>query len=108
MGEIIYQKLVRDIIPNIIEQDGQRAVTRVLGTTEYRRELLKKLVEEATELLHSDGSIEERADVAEVLRALDKQIGYTSDEIEAARVTKAEKRGGFDQKIFLEKAITND
>jgi len=108
MGEIIYGKLVRDQIPAIIEKDNQQPVTRVLGDSEFRRALLEKLVEEAKELLESDGELGERADVAEVLKTLDGLLGYTDADIEATRVEKVQKRGGFEQKIFLEKAITND
>ena len=108
MGEIIYEKLVRDKIPQIIEQDGEQPVTRILGDAEYRRKLLEKLVEEANELLVSDGERGERADVAEVLKVLDGVLGYTSEEIEETRAKKAEERGGFEGRIFLEKAITND
>lgn len=108
MGEIIYGKLVRDNIPAIIKADNQTPITRQLDAVEFRRKLLEKLVEEATELLESDGDIEERADVAEVLKALDDVLGYTDDEIEITRTHKALKRGGFEQRIFLEKAILND
>lgn len=108
MGEINYEKLVRDKIPEIILDDGQVPVTRILGSSEYRRALLEKLVEEAKELLESDGDLGERADVAEVLGALDVVLGYSKDEVENARLKKAEERGGFEQNIFLEKVITHD
>lgn len=108
MGEIIYDKLVRDKIPAIIEEDGESPITRVLGDAEFRRRLLEKLVEEANELLVSDGELGERADIAEVLKALDPILGYTDDAIETARAEKAERRGGFEQRIFLEKAMTTD
>lgn len=108
MGKIIYQKLVRDKIPAVIKQDNQQPVVRTLDNKEFRTRLLEKLIEEAQEFLESDGAISERADIAEVLKALDAVLGYTDDSIEQARADKAEKRGGFEQKIFLEKAITND
>jgi predicted house-cleaning noncanonical NTP pyrophosphatase (MazG superfamily) len=108
MGEIMYNKLVRDLIPAIITDDNQTPVTHILNDDEFRKALLEKLVEEAKELLESDGDLGERADVAEVLRALDGVLGYSKDEIENARLKKADKRGGFEQKIFLEKAITHD
>ena len=108
MGEIVYNKLVRDLIPAIITGDNQTPVTRVLSDDEFRKALLEKLVEEAKELLESDSEIGERADIAEVLRSLDAILGYSKDEIESARANKADKRGGFEQKIFLEKAITHD
>lgn len=108
MGEIIYEKLVRDRIPEIITEDNQAPVTRTLGDTEFRRKLLEKLVEEATELLESDGDLGEIADVIEVLNALKPVLGYTDEEIETARAEKVAKRGGFEKRIFLEKATTND
>ena len=103
-----YNKLVRDKIPQIIQDDNQQPVTRILTDDEFRQRLLEKLIEEAQELLDSNGDKGERADIAEVLKALDAVLGYTDEEIESARADKAEKRGGFEQKIFLEKAITHD
>jgi predicted house-cleaning noncanonical NTP pyrophosphatase (MazG superfamily) len=108
VGEIVYNKLVRDGIPAVIKNDNQTPVIRTLDNDEYKRQLLEKLIEEATELRDSNGDLGERADIAEVLRALDDVLGYTDDEIETARAQKAAKRGGFEQKIFLEKAITHD
>ncbi len=108
MVDIVYNKLVRDLIPAIITDDNQTPVTHILNDDEFRKALLEKLVEEAKELLESEGDLGERADIAEVLQALDDVLGYSKDEIESARLKKAEKRGGFEQKIFLEKAITHD
>lgn len=108
MGEVIHNKLVRDGIPEIIKKDGQRPAIRTLSAEAYRRALLDKLVEEASELRDSDGDIGERADVAEVLRALDIVLGFKSYEVERTRAAKAEKRGGFEQRIFLESVQTDD
>lgn len=108
MKEVVHTKLVRDLIPAIVVADNATPVTRILNDDEYRLELLKKLVEEAKELLESDGDLSERADVAEVLKALDSVLGFSRDVIEKARNEKAVKRGGFEQKIFLEKVITDD
>lgn len=108
MGEVVHNKLVRDGIPGIIRADGGEPITRVLDDADYRRELLRKLVEEATELLESDGSLDERGDVEEVLRALDEHLGHDTEAIEQARADKATKRGGFMGRIFLEKVITDE
>ena len=43
----IFNKLVRDNIPNIIENNGEKAITRILSDKEYRVELYKKLLEES-------------------------------------------------------------
>ncbi|MDB5163275.1 MAG: phosphoribosyl-ATP pyrophosphohydrolase [Candidatus Saccharibacteria bacterium] len=109
MAEIIYNKLVRDNIPAIISNDNATPTQRILtNDDDYRKALLEKLVEEAKELLDSDGSLDERADIAEVLKAIDELLGYEATTIESARVDKANKRGSFSSRIYLEKVVTND
>ena len=100
----IYNKLVRDKIPEIIEADGGSCKTRVLKEDEYLTELDKKLSEELAEYLES-GSLEELADLTEVIRAVTVARGHTLAELEEVRVKKAETRGGFDNKIFLTRVI---
>ena len=96
-----YNKLVRDKIPDIISQDGKKAVSHILSEKDYIAELDKKLIEEVNEYL-KDKNMEEMADVLEVLYAVCKARGYTINELEAKRKEKAEERGGFQEKIFLE------
>ena len=95
-----HNKLVRDRIPEIIEKSGRIAVTRVLCDTEYARCLEAKLDEEVAEF-HRDQSIEELADILEVVLALCSLKGYTEKDLEAAYRKKHELRGGFEQKIYL-------
>lgn len=67
--EKIYNKLVRDNIPDIIEKDNEIPVTRILSIDEYRVELYKKLKEECNELISAKGReniLYEVADVFEV------------------------------------------
>lgn len=105
MGEVVHNKLIRDKVPEIIRTHGATAVTRVLTEEEYRRALLDKLIEEATELRDDNGSLGERVDVEEVLRAIDHTFGYDAETIEATRADKAAARGGFEQRIYLEKTV---
>lgn len=98
-----YKKLVRDGIPRIIEDDGLRPIIRRLTDDEYESELYKKLAEETAEVAESDGSLEELADVMEVVRAICKAKGYRIQDVEDARTRKHQKRGGFDEKVFLER-----
>lgn len=98
--EKIYNKLVRDRIPEIIEEGGNSAKTKILTDEEYIAELDKKLIEEMNEYLES-GSLEELADLTEVIRAVALARGHSLDELEKVRSRKAEKRGGFEKKIFL-------
>jgi predicted house-cleaning noncanonical NTP pyrophosphatase (MazG superfamily) len=60
----------------------------------------KKLDEELAEY-HKDESIEELADLLEVIYAAAAARGYSVDELEAIRAEKKEKRGGFEKKILL-------
>lgn len=108
MEEKIFNKLVRDRIPEIIEGNGEIAVTRILDEDEYKLELEKKLLEECNEVLSAvshDERIEEFADVLEVLSSLGTLEGEELDSIISVMKNKRETRGGFSQKIFLEKTM---
>ena len=98
---VSHNKLVRNNIPQIIENSGRRCATRRLTDHEYLAALEAKLQEELTEYL-ADGSLEELADLLEVMMACAKARGHDFCEVEAIRREKAEKRGGFEQRIFLE------
>lgn len=106
--EIVYNKLIRDKIVDIIEKDGKKAIVSTLNDEQYKIELLKKLLEEANEVAISSNSnemLEELADVLEVIRYLAKINGKELNDIVAIADEKKEKRGGFDDKVFLEKTI---
>ena len=98
----IYNKLVRDKIPEIIESSDKIPYTRILDNAEYITELNRKLDEECSEF-HKDKNVEELADIMEVVYALASAIGSSPDELDQVRREKAEKRGGFEKKIFLER-----
>lgn len=100
MATKIYNKLVRDLIPDIIEESGSKCRTRILSDEEYLKMLDAKLDEELSEY-HQDQNIEELADLLELIQAAAIARGYTLEELESARSEKAKKRGGFEKKIFL-------
>jgi predicted house-cleaning noncanonical NTP pyrophosphatase (MazG superfamily) len=102
---IIYNKLVRDKIPHIIEKQGKRCEIRVLADEEYEKMLFAKLQEEVQECLSANQSeiVEELADVVEVVYGLLKQKGVTLEEFEHIRLRKKGERGGFDDRLFLTK-----
>lgn len=97
----IYNKLVRDKIPEIIENNNQTCVTRILNNEEYLKELNKKLQEEMNEYLES-GDLEELADLQEVVLAILDAKNCSHEEFENIRISKVNKRGAFKKKIFLE------
>lgn len=105
--ERVYNKLVRDNIPSIIESKGETPITRILSDEEYKVELEKKLNEEYHEVLDASGKdrLEELADMIEIIRSLAKVENSTLDEIIAIANEKNLKRGAFEEKIFLEKVL---
>ena len=104
MKTITYNKLVRDKIPAIIEQDNKTCEIEILSNDEYLKMVDAKLDEELAEY-HKDQNLEELADLLEVIYAATKARGYSIEQLEELRAKKAEKRGGFDEKIFL-KTVT--
>ena len=106
MGTKIYYKLVRDRIPNIIKADGKTCVTEILPDEQYLEMLDAKLSEELAEYQESK-SLEELADLLEVMRAVVNARGWTWEQLEQVRADKATKRGGFEKKILLKKVIEN-
>lgn len=98
----IYNKLVRDKIPQIIECTGKTVYCHTLSEEEYLSELDKKLNEECAEY-QADKSLEELADMLEVMYSIAAARGYSPEELENTRMEKSKKRGGFKDKVFLEK-----
>lgn len=92
-------KLVRDKIPRIIEASGKKPILRKLSEEEYLIELDKKLDEEVAEY-QADKSLEEMADILEVLFAICEARGHTVEELMAVKETKKKARGGFAERIL--------
>ena len=107
MATKIYNKLVRDLIPDIIEKSGNECRTRILSDEEYLRMLDAKLDEELAEY-HKDQNIEELADLLEVIYAAAVARGYTLEQLEQVRVEKVTKRGAFSKKILLKEVIERE
>ena len=102
----ICSKLVRDRIPKIIEAGGKTCVTEILSDERYLEMLDMKMNEELAEYQESK-SLEELADLLEVMRAVVNARGWTLEELERVRADKAAKRGGFEKKILLKEVIEN-
>ena len=97
-----YNKLVRDKIPeNIDSEPGKKCKYRILDDTEYLTELNKKVLEEANEFIE-ENSIEELGDLMEVINAIMKLKGYKMEEVYKVMKAKEEKKGAFNDRIYLE------
>lgn len=99
-----YYKLVRDRIPEIIESDGKSCICETLSDMEYLNLLDEKLNEELLEYQESK-SLEELADLLEVVQAVVKAKGWTLEQLEQVRSEKAALRGGFDKKVLLKQVL---
>ena len=100
-----YNKLVRDQIIEIIRADGSEAKFHIADDQEYWQKLTEKIGEELAEFI-VDESPEELADMMEVIDAVLEYKGYTWEQIREIQAQKAEKRGGFKERIILEETIT--
>lgn len=103
--EKVFNKLVRDRIPEIIRNNNEEAITRILNDEEYKDALENKLLEEYNEVLNAEGNdyLEELADMLEVIDALASTQNKSLEDIIKIKENKCEKRGGFKNKIFLER-----
>lgn len=94
-----YDKLVRDKIPEIIEGTGKKATYRILSEEEYKAYLEKKLDEEVAEF-HKSKSVEELADLEELIYALSCAYSTYGD-VKSKQIEKYIERGGFFERICL-------
>lgn len=97
-----FDKLVRDRIPDVIEENGETPTVHVAADEEYSERLVEKLDEEVAEYRESR-DIDELADILEVVHAIRKDQGVTEEELQNIREQKAEERGRFEEGIVLER-----
>lgn len=100
----IYNKLVRDNIPEIIGETGKGFSVRYLGDVDFINALDAKLQEELNEYYFSGEdteAIEELADMLEVIYAIADFYGYDEQDLDDIRMVKRIKRGTFKERVFL-------
>ena len=99
-----YNKLIRDRILEIIRQAGERPYWRVLNKKEYLKEVKKKILEEAGELITAKNKkeiINEIVDVQELINVLSSELSLKKPHIKKQQKIKNKKRGGFKKRLFL-------
>ena len=106
---IIYRKLVRDKIPEIIREVGKQPFARKIQGDELRQAIAGKIIEEAYELFkalgrdNKDEVLKESADMLEIVVAALKFHGFTMDDLLSARNERAKQRGAFCKGLFLDR-----
>jgi len=98
-----YNKLVRDKIPEYIEGKGGKPEHHIADEKEYWEKLKDKLIEEFEEF-KAEESIEEFADLMEVIEAIQKYKQFDTEEVLSVRDAKAEERGRFERGIILDES----
>ncbi len=104
-------KLVRDLVPDHIRADGGRPQVETLDGPDLIFALREKLVEEAREVLEAQShtlTVQELADVTEVIRTLCTRLGINPQELEEAIAAKNDKSGSFSQGLYLKGVATGD
>jgi len=96
----VYNKLVRDKIPKILEQKNKEFIAFKAADVDYFPYLKKKLVEEVKEFLDAP-SLKELADVQEVVNAILKEMDYVQADLRRERALKIEERGAFEDRWIL-------
>lgn len=104
-GNVYYNKLIRDKIPDKIRGKGELCeVRRIMDDNEFEQELLKKVKEEASALSMvrtREDLLDELADLLEVLDALKEYHQLTPEELRVVRVENQQKKGAFKERYFL-------
>lgn len=104
MSKIIYNKLIRDKIPEIIKSKGEFADVSQLSETDFKEALKAKMMEESHELNEATDRSEvlnELSDIAELIRAVAQNYEISLEEIENYRLKKLRERGGFEKRLRL-------
>lgn len=100
-----YNKLVRDRIPEIIQESGKTCAVAIMAQDDYRQALLDKLVEESLEARQTQDADEsllvELSDVYEVLDAILQAHGITTEKVQGVQSHRRETRGGFRKRLCL-------
>ena len=97
----IYQKLVRDRIPEIITETGKDFSVCLVKGGRLKDYAMKKLQEEVQEFVENPCA-EEAADIMEIFHFICNRMGIKDSEIMAQSTSKRILRGGFEMGYILE------
>jgi predicted house-cleaning noncanonical NTP pyrophosphatase (MazG superfamily) len=96
----ILNTIVRDNVPQMIEERGKKCEYRLLEKEEFKEELLNKLKNEVNELINNPEE-KEIADIYEVLESIITQYGFEPMHIDYLKLQKKEINGEYSKGVFL-------
>jgi predicted house-cleaning noncanonical NTP pyrophosphatase (MazG superfamily) len=97
-------KLVRNQIPEIIEESGKSCTHHLADLLELKSRLYEKMHEELDEFVEVP-SLEEAADMYEVLRTIVWVHNMSMEDVIMTAESKRQKRGGFSDGVILERVF---
>jgi predicted house-cleaning noncanonical NTP pyrophosphatase (MazG superfamily) len=104
MEKIYYNKLCRDKVPEIIRAKGFECEVREVDHDEYKREIVKKVLEEATGVFNhkdDDSLLKELADLVITIESVKKEFSISEEALEKAVSNSVEEKGGYDSRLYL-------
>lgn len=99
-----FEKLIRDRVPEIMATKGVVFDVYTLDQAAFREALLKKVGEEAAELMAAKTPSEmmaELGDLLDVLDAVRREFAIAGEALALTRKAQMEKKGGFAKRLFL-------
>ena len=97
------QKLVRDHITALLDEEKTAYESSILAEDTFKAALYKKLLEEAAEVISAspDERLKELADIREVLDAITRLNGFTLEQVRTVQQERRKTRGGFEKRMML-------
>ena len=104
MEKIYYNKLCRDKIPGLIKAKGFDCHVRVVDHDEYKREIVRKVFEEASGVSNNVDHVHLVAELADLMITIDavkKEFGISEQEISSAIDRSLSEKGAYDERLYL-------
>ena len=104
MQKIYYNKLCRDKVPDIIRSKGFECDVREVDHDEYRREIIRKVFEEASGVSNHSGRsglLKELADLLITIDEVKKEYSISDEEVQGAVEASIEDKGGYEDRLYL-------
>ena len=107
MVRFYLQKLVRDKVVKKCLDDKEVLHTeyQTLDKQAFRRELIRKVHEEADEIPlgddQQDEALKELADLQEVVDTLRRDFGFSIEQVQEEMARKKQDKGGFDKRHYI-------
>ncbi len=104
MEKIYYNKLCRDRVPELVHAKGFECEVREVEHDEYKREIIRKVFEEASGVSNHtsrESLLKELADLIITINAVKHEFEITDAEVTEAMTKSLVEKGGYDKRLYL-------